>query len=145
MIRKGSLLFLLGGSSGSFLGGLLQGTLGLDTGEDLEVRVAVTDWLDGTALDTVLDECAGNGAVDLELFDEGSTSNAENFCHFLRNLFVAFLVKEDIIVKLILDLDLSPALLLGLTATLLLELSALGRSLAFGNDACLFFFRLHGK
>jgi len=83
------------------------------------VRVAFTDWFDGTALDTVPDEGAGDGSVNLELFAEGCTGNAENLCHFLRNLFVALLVKEHVVVKLVLNLDLGPALFLGLAALLL--------------------------
>lgn len=115
---RGSLLFLLSSGGGGLLGGLLERRLGLDAREDLEVGVALTDWLDQTTLYTVADQSTGDRAVDLELFAERGAGNAEDLCHFLRNLFVAFLVEEHIVVKLVLDLDLGPALLFSLTAFL---------------------------
>lgn len=83
------------------------------------MRVPLTDSLDGALLEAVLDQSAGDGAVDLELLAKRRTGDAENLCHFLRNLFVALLVKEHVVVKLVLNLDLGPALFLGLAALLL--------------------------
>jgi hypothetical protein len=91
----------------------------LDAGEDLEVGIAITDGLDVTTLDTVSDECARYGSVDLELFAEVGSGDAEDLCHFLRNLFVAFLVEENVVVELVLDLDLGPTLLFSLAAFLI--------------------------
>lgn len=82
------------------------------------MRVPITDSLDGALLEAVLDQSACDGAVDLELLAKRRTGDAENLCHFLRNLFVAFLVEEHIVVELVLDLDLGPALLLSLAALL---------------------------
>lgn len=119
-----SLLFLLGDGGSGFLGSLLESGLGLDSGEDLEVRVSLTDGLDGALLESVLDQGARDRAVDLEFLAERCTGDAEDLCHFLRNLFVALLVEEHVVVELVLDLDLGPALLLSLAA-LLLRLSSL--------------------
>ena len=109
---------LLGISGSGLFGGLLEGRLGLDSTEDLEVRVAVADSSNGAALEAVPDEGASDGSVHLELFAERGAGDAENLCHFLRNLFVALLVEEDVVVELVLDLDLGPGLLLRLAALL---------------------------
>ena len=109
---------LLGISGSSLLGGLLEGRLGLNSREDLEVRVAFADSSNGTALEAVPDEGASDRSVDLELFAERGAGDAENLCHFLRNLFVALLVEEDVVVELVLDLDLGPGLLFRLAALL---------------------------
>lgn len=83
------------------------------------MRVALADNPDGAALEAVADEGACDRAVYLELFTERGAGDAKNFCHFLRNLLVALLVKEDVVVELVLDLDLGPGLLLRLGFTLL--------------------------
>ena len=118
------LSLLLGFSGSSLFGSLLESRLGLDSTEDLEVGVAVADGANGAALEAVPDEGASDRSVDLELFAERGAGDAENLCHFLRNLFVALLLEEDIVVELVLDLDLGPGLLLRLAA-LLLGLSSL--------------------
>ena len=82
------------------------------------MSASLADKLDGTTLGTVLDECTSNGSVDLKLFAEYSSSNAEDFCHFLRNLFVALLVKEHVVVKLVPDLHFGPTLLFSLSTFL---------------------------
>jgi hypothetical protein len=113
-----SLLLLLCGSSSGVLGSLLKSGLGLDSGEELEVRVAIANGLDDASLHTVTDQCACDRAVYLELFAEVGAGDAQDLCHLLGHLFVALLIEEDVVVELVLDLDLGPALLLGLAALL---------------------------
>ena len=109
---RGARSLLLSGSGSSFLGGLLKGRLGLDSGIEVEFGVAISDASDGATLCSVADEGASDGTVDLELFAEDASCNAEDFCHFLRDLFVALLIKEDIVVELVLNLSFGPAILL---------------------------------
>lgn len=101
----------------------------------------VTDFLDGSLLDTVFNEGTGDGSVNLELFAKNGSRDGEHFGHLLRNLFVALLVKEHLVVKLISDLDLGPTLLFSLS-TFLGSLGILGCGLPFVSSRRLFFFRL---
>lgn len=75
----------------------------------------VADALDGAFLGEVLDETAGNGTVDLELLHKRGAGDAEDLGDLLADLGKALLVKEDLVVELVLDLDLGPGLLLGLS------------------------------
>jgi len=117
-MREARSLLRLSGDGSCLLGGLLEGRFGLHSGEEVEFGVAVTDLSDGSALLPVADEGTSDGTVDLELFAEDASCNAEDFCHFLRDLFVALLIKEDVVVELILDLSFGPAILLLLCSTL---------------------------
>ena len=62
----------------------------------------------------LVDESSGNGSVNLELFTKDATGDAEDLWHFLSNLFESLLIQENIVIELILNLSLSPRLLLGL-------------------------------
>lgn len=84
-----------------------------------------TDFLDVSLLDTVFNEGTGDGTINLELFAKDGSRDGQHFGHLLNNLFVALLVKENLVVKLISDLDLGPTLLFSLS-TFLGSLGILG-------------------
>jgi hypothetical protein len=117
-MREARSLLRLSGSASSLFGGLLEGRLGLHSGEEVEAGMAVTNASDGSTGLSVLDKGTSDRSVDLELFAEDASCNAEDFCHFLRDLFVALLIEEDIVVELVLDLGLGPAILLLLCSAL---------------------------
>ena len=75
--------------------------------------------LNQTFSSQVADKSARNRSIDLELFNEGSTRDAENLGDLCHQLLVALLVKEDFVVELVLDLDFGPALLLSFSAAFL--------------------------
>jgi hypothetical protein len=60
----------------------------------------------------LLDQSAGDGAVDLELLHEGAAGDYENLGDLGGDLGKALLIEEDFVVKLILYLDLGPCLFL---------------------------------
>ena len=107
-----SLLRLLGSLSGGLVRGLLEGSQRLNTLEEVEFGVLCSDGLDETLLAELGEEHTGDGSVHLELLNEHGAGNAEDLGNFVHELIVALLIKEDVVVKLILDLDLGPALLL---------------------------------
>ena len=65
----------------------------------------------------ISDHCSSNRAVNLELVDEFRNGDCEELRCLLGDSLVCLRIEEDSIVKLFLYLDLSPALLLGLSAT----------------------------
>jgi hypothetical protein len=65
----------------------------------------------------ISDHTSGDGTVDLELVDQLRNSDSEELGCLLGDSLVCLSVEEDSVVKLFLDLDLGPALLLGLSAT----------------------------
>ena len=109
------LLFVLVGGGSGFLSSLLDGALGLNTGEKVELGGRVTDTSDSALLGELLNEGTGNGAIDLELFHEGGAGHNQDLGDFLADLSEALLIKENIGVELVLNLNLGPGLLFGAT------------------------------
>ena len=68
----------------------------------------LTNSLDETLLLELGEEDASDGTVDLEFLDETGTGDGENLGDLVHQLIVSLLVKENVVVKLILDLHLSP-------------------------------------
>ena len=60
------------------------------------------------------DEGSCYGSVDLELFTQDGASDHEDLGNLSANLFKSLLIQEHVVVELVLDLGLSPGLLLGL-------------------------------
>ena len=119
MVTKGAVIetkltsFLDFGSDGSsFLCGLFKGRLGLDALVEVEFGVGVTAAGDQTLTCEVADESTRDGTIDLEFFAKDSASDAKNLLALGGDLVVPPLVEEDFIVKLVLDLNLGPALLI---------------------------------
>ena len=67
-----------------------------------------TNWSDQALFVHVLDESTCNGTTDLELFAEDGSGDAKDLWYLLNHSFVLFLIEENGIVKLFLNLDLSP-------------------------------------
>ena len=59
-----------------------------------------------------MDERAGNGTVDLELLTKNGARDAEDLLALHGDLVVPILIQENVVVKLILDLNFGPALLI---------------------------------
>ena len=112
-----SLLVFLGLSGGIF-SSLFSGTLGLSSSHKVELGVLGTDGFELSLLVEISDEGSGNGSVDLELLAQDSAGDAKDLWDFVAEFLVSTFVKEDFVVKLILDLHLGPGLLLGFTASL---------------------------
>ena len=107
-----SLLFLR--SLKSFSLGLLQGGLGRASHVEVKGGVLLSDGLDKILLVEVLDDGSCDGTIDLELLAEDGSGDAEDLGNLLEHSLVLLLLEIDGIVKLFLDLDLSPGLLLSL-------------------------------
>jgi len=108
-------LLLLGGFlgvSGSFLGG----GLGLATHVQIETGVLLSNWLDKTLLVEVLDEGSGDRSTHLELLAKNGSGDAQDLGHLLDHSLVLLILQEDGIVKLFLNLNLGPGLLLSLAS-----------------------------
>ena len=118
MFHKGESL-LLGFSSflSGFFGGLLNGRFCLGTPVEVEGGALVTDWENKSLLGKILDESTSNGSTNLEFLAEDSSGDAEDLWDFLQTSFILLLFKKDGVVKLFLNLDLGPGLLLGFSAT----------------------------
>ena len=67
----------------------------------------------------ISDHTSSDRTVNLELVDQLRNSDSEELRCLLSNSLVCLSVEENSIVKLFLDLNLGPALLLGLSATCL--------------------------
>ena len=65
----------------------------------------------------ISDHTSGDGTVDLELVDQLRNSDSEELGCLLSYSLVCLSVEENSVVKLFLDLNLGPALLLGLSAS----------------------------
>ena len=106
----------------------------------------LTNWHEELSLHELLDESTGDGSTDLELFAENGSGNAKNLRNLLEHSLELSLIEVDGIIKLFLNLNLSPALLLGLatfTSSFLLgQLGAFGRRLSGIFATNLLFFRL---
>ena len=115
-------------------------TLCLGTSPEIKASVLVTDALNVSSACELLDETACNGSIDLELFDQDSAGDAQDFWHFSKDLVVFLLLEEYFVIGLISNLDLSPLLCFCLSTSLLSSLSALWstRSLFFSTRLSLF-------
>lgn len=122
--------FLLSGSGSGFLSGLFEGGLGLHASEKVEFGVGVADTTNHVFGSKISDESASDGSINLELFDEDASGDAENLRDFLGDLVVPLLIEEHVVVKLILYLDLGPALFLCFSSFRLGGLGTLGSTLA---------------
>ncbi len=98
--------------------------------------MVIADNLDGSGLSEILDNSTSNRAIDLVLVGKSATGDAQDLGDFLCHLGPSLLVKEYIVVKLILYLNLGPGLFLRFRS-FLSGVSLLTRVLAFSN-----FFRL---
>ncbi len=77
----------------------------------------LTDLSDETLAEEISDDLSGDRAVHLELVDQLRHGDREELGCILDDSFVSLLIEVDSVVKLFLDLDLGPGLLLGLSAT----------------------------
>ena len=96
---------------------LLLGQLSLLARVHSEGGVVVADLSDETLGVEISDDLSGNRAVDLELVAQLRHSDREELGNILDDSFVGLRIEEDRVVKLFLDLDLGPALLLSLGTT----------------------------
>lgn len=114
-VLRSFLLFLL---LSAFLLGLilhsLGGTLGLCTLVEIERAVLGSDWEQKVSTGELLDEGTSQGSADLELFAKNGSGHAKDLGNLLEHSLELLLIEEDGVVKLILDLDFSPRLLLSL-------------------------------
>ena len=117
-------------------------TLCLGASPEIKASVLVTDALNVSSAWELLDETACNGSIDLELFDQDSASDAQDFWHFSKDLVVFLLFEENFVVSLVSDLDLSPLLCFCLCTSLLSSLSALRSGGTLLSSTLLFFFCL---
>ena len=108
-------LFLRSGSS--IISSLLKSGLGLDTLIEIEAGVLLSDWFDQLLSGKILDQSSSDGTTDLEFLTENGSGDAKNLWDFLDHSLVLLLIQEYGIVKLLLNLGLSPGLLLGFSAT----------------------------
>lgn len=130
-------LFLLLCSFSGLFGGFLQSALGLSASVEIVFGRVLTDHPDGALLRELFNESSSDGAVHLELLHKAGAGNDQNLGDFLATFLEALLIKENIVVKLVFNLNLGPGLLLSFTALLagsfLLGLRALG-----GGSTCIF-------
>ena len=77
----------------------------------------LADLSDEALAGEISDDRSGDGAVHLELVDQLRHGDREELGCILDDSVVGLLIEEDRVVKLFLDLDLGPALLLGLGST----------------------------
>ena len=99
-------LFLRG--SGGIVGSLLESGLGLDTLIEIEGRVLLSYWFDQLFSGKIFDQSSSNGSTNLELFAENGSGNAEDLWDLLDHSLVLLLIQEYGVVKLLLNLSLSP-------------------------------------
>ena len=112
-------LLLLGVEGGLVGGGLLESRLGVHAGEKVPGRVGVSNSLDESLGMEISEEGTSDRSVNLELLAESGSGDTEDLGDVLGQLVVSVLVEEDFVVKLILDLNFGPGLLLGLGGALL--------------------------
>lgn len=140
------LFLLLLSSSGlsSFVFGSLGGRFGLSTLVEIEWTMLVTDWDQQLSRVEILDQSTSNGTTDLELFAKNGSCNTEDLRNFLFHFLHISGLEEDSIVKLFLDLDFSPTLLLGFyfSGFLFSQLCTFGLALRCVLRAYLCFFSL---
>jgi len=67
-----------------------------------------SDSNDQTSLGEFLDEGSSNGTSNLELFNENGSGDTKDLWDFFKHSFELFVVKEDGIVELFLNLSLGP-------------------------------------
>lgn len=124
---------------GSIISSLFKGCLGEGTLIEIERGVLLTNWLDEILLIQVLDESSGNRSTDLEFLAKESSGDAEDLWDLLEHSLVLLLIEENGVVKLFLNLDLGPGLLLsGFTLTFCgLSIFGCTRSGSFCTYLCL--------
>ena len=98
----------LGISGGSLLSGLLSWGESEVTSAEVEGCSLGSDWGDEVLSNEILDDCSGNGTADLELLNQDRSGDAEHLWNLLDDAFVLLLLKEHVVVKLLLNLDLGP-------------------------------------
>ena len=101
----------------------------------------LADWFDQALLVHVLDEGTGNRSSNLELLAKNGSGDAQNFWHLLDHSLVLLLIEENGVVKLFLNLDLGPGLLLCLGSSLGLRFLGVFRGtlpLILCTSLCLF-------
>ena len=131
----GSLLLILGSSCGLILSLLLESRLGELALVEGETGVGnVTDGDDISGTGEVSEKGSSDGAVNLELFHDDGSGEAENLGHLLTDFGESLLIEENIGVELVLYLGLGPGLLLSLGSLSFSGLSALGGTRAFIFD-----------
>ena len=130
------LLLVLALSSFSLLSLSLEGGLGGDASEEIELGGAFTNLLDGALFGELLDEGTSNGSVDLELLHEGGAGDDQDFGDLGSHLVEALLFKEHVVVELVTNLNFGPGLLF---STFLLATGLLGGLRALGGGlSCIF-------
>ena len=78
----------------------------------------LADWLDQALLVQFLDKGTSNRSSNLELFAKNGSGDAKNLWHLLDHSLELLLVEENSVVKLFLNLNLGPGLLLCLGSSL---------------------------
>ena len=101
-----------------------------------------SDGLDELLLVEILDEGSGDGSSNLELLADDRSGDAKDLWQLLEHSLVLLVVKEDSVVKLLLNLDFGPGLLLGLGSLSLRGLGVLRRTLRCVLRGCLCFLSL---
>ena len=116
----------LGGGGGLFLSLLLCGGLGESSRVEREGSAGrISNWLDFSGGEQMLEEGAADRSINLELFHDDGARETENLGHLLADFFEPLLVQEHFVVQLVLDLGLGPGLLLCLASLAFLSLRRL--------------------
>ena len=101
----------------------------------------LTNWFDQTLFVQLFDEGTCNRSSNLKLLAKNGSSDAKNLWHLLNHSLVLLLVEENGVVKLFLNLNLGPGLLLCFGSSLGFSfLGILGGvfALILCTDLCLF-------
>ena len=137
-----SLSFLSFGSGLlSFSGSFLSSGFGLASHVEVKTSVLYTDWFDQALFVHILNKGTCNRSTNLELLAKNGSGDAKNLWHLLNHSLVLLLVEENGVVKLFLNLNLGPGLLLCFGSSLGLSLlGVLGGvfALILCTDLCLF-------
>ena len=114
-----SLSFLsFGGSLLSFSEGFLSSSFGLASHIEVKTGVLLTNWSDQTLFVQLFDEGTCNRSSNLKLLAKNGSGDAKNLWHLLNHSLVLLLVEENGVVKLFLNLNLGPRLLLCFSSSL---------------------------
>ena len=119
-------LLLFAGFLIVLIGSSFSGCLGKGSLIEVERGVLLTNWLDEILLVQIFDECPGDRSANLELLAKDGSSDAEDLWNFLEHSLVLLLIQEHGVVKLLLNLDLSPGLLLSRFTLIFTRLSIFG-------------------
>ena len=141
--KNGCSLLTFSFLGGGLLGISLGGWFGFRTCPEIKAVVGVSNALDFILSSKLSNQTASDWSVHLELFAEDSASDAEDLGGLSEDFVVFLLLEEDIVVKFVINLDLSPLF------RCLLRTSGLGSLSTLGGSSSLFFwtllllFRLH--